>query len=434
MVGGAQKEVIEVEKQYLDGAITNGERYNKVISIWSSVTEKVADAMFKEMEKQDKEGIEFNPIYIMADSGARGSKQQIRQLAGMRGLMAKPSGEIIENPITSNFREGLTVLQYFVSTHGARKGLADTALKTADSGYLTRRLVDVSQDVIISEHDCGTVDGIEIRPIIESGEVIEPLRDRIIGRVSLDDHQGPDRRQRDREGQRGDRRGDGERDPGRRHREGPDPLRALLRVAARRVRPVLRPRPRHRQAGRDGHGGRRDRRAVDRRAGHAAHDAHLPHRRHREPHHAADDPRGQERRPREVPQRHDGQGQEGRPGGDEPLGRAHHPRPEGPREGAPRGRLRRPAQGEGRRGRQAGPADGRVGPVLVHDHDRGRRRRALQGRHRRADRARAGGREHRHVGARHHRVARREEAAADRGAGREGQDRSASTCCPRAPT
>src|SRR5512136_2858791 len=187
MVGGAQKEVIEVEKQYLDGAITNGERYNKVISIWSSVTEKVADAMFKEMEKQDKEGVEFNPIYIMADSGARGSKQQIRQLAGMRGLMAKPSGEIIEDPITSNFREGLTVLQYFVSTHGARKGLADTALKTADSGYLTRRLVDVSQDVIISEHDCGTVDGIDIKPIIESGEVIEPLRDRIVGRVSLED-------------------------------------------------------------------------------------------------------------------------------------------------------------------------------------------------------------------------------------------------------
>jgi DNA-directed RNA polymerase subunit beta' len=143
------------------------------------------------MERQDKEGIEFNPIYIMADSGARGSKQQIRQLAGMRGLMAKPSGEIIENPITSNFREGLTVLQYFVSTHGARKGLADTALKTADSGYLTRRLVDVSQDVIISEHDCGTVDGIEIRPIIESGEVIEPLRDRIIGRVSLDSIKDP---------------------------------------------------------------------------------------------------------------------------------------------------------------------------------------------------------------------------------------------------
>src|SRR5260221_708182 len=189
MVLGAKKEVIDVEKQYLDGAITNGERYNKVISIWSSVTEKVADAMFKEMEKQDKEGQEFNPIYIMADSGARGSKQQIRQLAGMRGLMARPSGEIIENPITSNFREGLTVLQYFISTHGARKGLADTALKTADSGYLTRRLVDVSQDVIISDHDCGTVDGIDIRPIIEPGEVIEPLRDRIEGRVSLEANQ-----------------------------------------------------------------------------------------------------------------------------------------------------------------------------------------------------------------------------------------------------
>ena len=186
MVGSAQKEVIEVEKQYLDGAITNGERYNKVISIWSAVTERVADAMFKEMEKEDREDGEFNPIYIMADSGARGSKQQIRQLAGMRGLMARPSGEIIENPITSNFREGLTVLQYFISTHGARKGLADTALKTADSGYLTRRLVDVSQDLIISEHDCGTVEGIDIRPIVESGEVIEPLRDRIVGRVGLD--------------------------------------------------------------------------------------------------------------------------------------------------------------------------------------------------------------------------------------------------------
>jgi DNA-directed RNA polymerase subunit beta' len=191
MVLSAQKDVIDVEKQYLDGAITNGERYNKVISIWSSVTEKVADAMFQEMEKQDQEGIEFNPIYIMADSGARGSKQQIRQLAGMRGLMARPSGEIIENPITSNFREGLTVLQYFISTHGARKGLADTALKTADSGYLTRRLVDVSQDVIISEHDCGTVDGIDIKPIIESGEVIEPLRDRIVGRVSLENIKDP---------------------------------------------------------------------------------------------------------------------------------------------------------------------------------------------------------------------------------------------------
>ena len=186
LVATAREEVIKVESQYLEGAITNGERYNKVIAIWSEATEDIANAMFSEMEEIDKEAREFNPVYIMADSGARGSKQQIRQLAGMRGLMAKPSGEIIETPITSNFREGLTVLQYFISTHGARKGLADTALKTADSGYLTRRLVDVAQDVIIHEPDCGTVDGIDARAIVESGEIIEPLRDRIIGRVTLE--------------------------------------------------------------------------------------------------------------------------------------------------------------------------------------------------------------------------------------------------------
>ena len=186
LVKEANTEVIRVEQQYLDGAITNSERKNKVITIWSDVTEKIADAMFSEMEDTDTTGGSFNPVYIMADSGARGSKQQIRQLAGMRGLMAKPSGEIIETPITSNFREGLTVLQYFISTHGARKGLADTALKTADSGYLTRRLVDVAQDVIISEIDCGTLDGIESRAIVESGEIIEPLRDRVIGRVALE--------------------------------------------------------------------------------------------------------------------------------------------------------------------------------------------------------------------------------------------------------
>jgi DNA-directed RNA polymerase subunit beta' len=186
LVEDARNEVIKVEQQYLEGAITNGERYNKVIAVWSEVTEKIADEMFGEMAEMDHTGRNFNPVYIMADSGARGSKQQIRQLAGMRGLMAKPSGEIIETPITSNFREGLTVLQYFISTHGARKGLADTALKTADSGYLTRRLVDVAQDVIISEADCGTLDGIEARAIIESGEIIEPLRDRIVGRVTLE--------------------------------------------------------------------------------------------------------------------------------------------------------------------------------------------------------------------------------------------------------
>ena len=190
LVKGADDEVLRVEQQYLEGAITNGERYNKVIAIWSDVTEKVADAMFNEMEHH-QDGGDFNAVFIMADSGARGSKQQIRQLAGMRGLMAKPSGEIIETPITSNFREGLTVLQYFISTHGARKGLADTALKTADSGYLTRRLVDVAQDVIISTIDCGTLDGIESRAIVESGEIIEPLRDRIVGRVALEDVNDP---------------------------------------------------------------------------------------------------------------------------------------------------------------------------------------------------------------------------------------------------
>ncbi len=185
LVKDAQKEVMAVEQQYLDGAITHGERYNKIIEIWSKVTEVVSDRMFQNMQLQDS-GDNLNPIFVMADSGARGSRQQIRQLSGMRGLMAKPSGEIIETPITANFREGLNVLQYFISTHGARKGLADTALKTADSGYLTRRLVDVAQDVIINEADCGTTDGLWVEPIVESGEIIEPLRDRIVGRVSVD--------------------------------------------------------------------------------------------------------------------------------------------------------------------------------------------------------------------------------------------------------
>jgi DNA-directed RNA polymerase subunit beta' len=187
LVREAERQVMEVQSQYQEGAITHGERYNKIIEIWSKVTERVSEEMFKVMEEDDSTGRYLNPIYIMADSGARGSKQQIRQLSGMRGLMAKPSGEIIETPITANFREGLNVLQYFISTHGARKGLADTALKTADSGYLTRRLVDVAQDVIVSEFDCGTTSGIYVEPIVESGEIIEPLRDRIVGRVALED-------------------------------------------------------------------------------------------------------------------------------------------------------------------------------------------------------------------------------------------------------
>ena len=185
LVDDAQKDVMKVEQQYRDGAITHGERYNKIIEIWSKLTENVSAKMFSDM--QSGGGGTLNPIYVMADSGARGSEQQIRQLSGMRGLMAKPSGEIIETPITANFREGLNVLQYFISTHGARKGLADTALKTADSGYLTRRLVDVAQDVIITENDCGRNDGIFVEALVESGEIREPLRDRIVGRVAAEE-------------------------------------------------------------------------------------------------------------------------------------------------------------------------------------------------------------------------------------------------------
>jgi DNA-directed RNA polymerase subunit beta' len=187
----ARNEVVEIEKQRSAGVITQGERHNKIIDIWHRVTEKVSEEMFKEMREVEKTTGVFNPINLMADSGARGSREQVRQLAGMRGLMSKPSGEVIEQPITANFREGLSVLQYFISTHGARKGLADTALKTADSGYLTRRLVDVAQDVIINELDCGTIDGIYVTAIMEGGEILEPLRDRIVGRVSQEDIYDP---------------------------------------------------------------------------------------------------------------------------------------------------------------------------------------------------------------------------------------------------
>ncbi len=195
----AMAEVREIETQYTDGLITDGERYNKVVDIWAQVTENIANEMMKEIgtdvvrgpNGEERKIPSFNPIFMMADSGARGSAQQIRQLAGMRGLMAKPSGEIIETPITANFREGLTVGQYFISTHGARKGLADTALKTANSGYLTRRLVDVAQDCIINEYDCGTLDGIWVTPLVEGGEIIEPIGERILGRVALDDIRDP---------------------------------------------------------------------------------------------------------------------------------------------------------------------------------------------------------------------------------------------------
>ncbi|WHZ20570.1 MAG: DNA-directed RNA polymerase beta' subunit [Rhodanobacteraceae bacterium] len=195
----AEKEVVEIQEQFQSGLVTAGERYNKVVDIWSRTNEQIAAAMMKgigfdKVKGADGKTVEqksMNSIYIMADSGARGSAAQIRQLAGMRGLMAKPDGSIIETPIKANFREGLDVLQYFISTHGARKGLADTALKTANSGYLTRRLVDVAQDVVVTEHDCGTHEGLTMTSIVEGGDVVEPLRDRVLGRVAVEDVYAP---------------------------------------------------------------------------------------------------------------------------------------------------------------------------------------------------------------------------------------------------
>ena len=195
ILGTAEREVKEIQEQYASGLVTNGERYNKVVDIWSRTNDQVAKAMMEKLgteEVTDTKGNKvrqksFNSIFMMADSGARGSAAQIRQLAGMRGLMAKPDGSIIETPITANFREGLNVLQYFISTHGARKGLADTALKTANSGYLTRRLVDVAQDLVVTEIDCGTANGLSITPIVEGGDVVEGLGERVLGRVVSED-------------------------------------------------------------------------------------------------------------------------------------------------------------------------------------------------------------------------------------------------------
>ncbi|MCW5627003.1 MAG: DNA-directed RNA polymerase subunit beta', partial [Burkholderiales bacterium] len=208
IIAASEKEVQEIEAQYTSGLVTQGERYNKVVDIWGRAGDMVAKAMMEQLgtepvvtwDEDKKDWIQvnddkgaplsqesFNSIYMMADSGARGSAAQIRQLAGMRGLMAKPDGSIIETPITTNFREGLNVLQYFISTHGARKGLADTALKTANSGYLTRRLVDVTQDLVVIEVDCGTNNGVAMKALVEGGEVVEALRERILGRVAAND-------------------------------------------------------------------------------------------------------------------------------------------------------------------------------------------------------------------------------------------------------
>ena len=195
IISAAEAEVAEIQEQFQSGLVTAGERYNKVIDIWAAANERVAKAMMENLSQEEvinREGnpekqASFNSIFMMADSGARGSAAQIRQLAGMRGLMARPDGSIIETPITANFREGLNVLQYFISTHGARKGLADTALKTANSGYLTRRLVDVAQDLVIVEDDCGTHEGLVMTPLIEGGDEKVPLRELVLGRVVAED-------------------------------------------------------------------------------------------------------------------------------------------------------------------------------------------------------------------------------------------------------
>ena len=272
----------EYEQQYNDGLITQGEKYNKVVDAWAKCSDRLAEEMMAGISavRKDEHGRDrpINSIYMMSHSGARGSPTQMRQLAAMRGLMAKPSGEIIESPIISNFKEGLSVLEYFNSTHGARKGLADTALKTANSGYLTRRLVDVAQDSIITIPDCGSKNGISMRAIIDAGTVVASLalahsRPHLCGHAARRRRQGDHRSWRHvcRRRHAGDHRG---RNPG-----GEDPFGLDLRGEERRLRRMLRPRSGARHPGQHGRGGRRHRRPVDRRAGHSADDAHLPHRR-----------------------------------------------------------------------------------------------------------------------------------------------------------
>ena len=272
-----------IMEDYNMGLITNNERYNQIIDVWTNINTKLTKVVIDTLIKDD-DG--FNPVYMMLDSGARGSKEQIRQLSGMRGLMAKPqkSGveggqQVIENPILSNFKEGLSVLEYFISTHGARKGLADTALKTADAGYLTRRLVDVAQDVIINEEDCGTLRGLTATAIKRNDDVVQTLYDRILGRIGTERRDPSAYGRSDLQGRRGDHRVDRRSDREVAAGVGRDPLGADLRGAPRRMRQVLRPQPCHCPHGAEGRSGRRDRRSVDRRAGYAAYAPYVPRRR-----------------------------------------------------------------------------------------------------------------------------------------------------------
>jgi len=420
----AEARVERFQRAYATGQITFGERYNKVIDAWTHANNDIADAMVKTMQRS-KGG--FNPVFMMFDSGSRGSRDQIRQLAGMRGLMAKPQkkltggiGEIIESPIKSNFREGLSVLEYFISTHGARKGLADTALKTADAGYLTRRLVDVAQDVTITEEDCGTILGLEMSALKEGEDIIEPLRERLVGCGAGRGVRPPRaRRGRAAQGAGGSGQAHHRRDRaghrGRGDRGGAYPVGAHMRGEARRVPHVLRPQPRHHGHGGPGGGGGDPGRPVDRGAGYAAHAAHVPHRRHGGAHRGADGAEDQGRgrhrvrRPphlrrdtRQAARRHELRGRADPPGGEarrrrggQALGALALPRA-----------ARRDPDG-GRRG-QGGPRRRAVhlGPLHQPDHDRRggggavrrhRRRRDGPGGARRADRP-APARDHRGPG------------------------------------
>ena len=257
----AQDEVDELHRLFDQGFISDDERYNKTIDIWS----KAGDAVTSAMQAAQNP---LNPVFMMATSGARGSIAQVKQLGGMRGLMSDPSGRILEIPVKASLKEGLTVLEYFISTHGARKGLADTALRTADSGYLTRRLVDVAQDVIIREDDCATTNGITVSDIRAGKEIIEPLIDRIIGRRAAEDIKDPasglGTSSRRGQARRRDRRGEGQGDHRRGHFDGEDPFGAGVSIEVRRLLDVLRPRSRDRQPRRHRHGGRHHRRAIDR--------------------------------------------------------------------------------------------------------------------------------------------------------------------------
>ena len=328
LVGAAEREVKEIQDQYASGLVTNGERYNKVVDIWSRANDQVAKAMMEKLGTEDAVdslGVKqrqksFNSIFMMADSGARGSAAQIRQLAGMRGLMAKPDGSIIETPITANFREGLNVLQYFISTHGARKGLADTALKTANSGYLTRRLVDVAQDLVVTEVDCGTTSGLSMSPLVEGGDVVEAL-----GEASTRPGRGFGRAEaRHRQGagacEHAARREPGAPDRAGRRRSDQCAFTDQLPHPLRRVLQLLRPRSGSRPAHQHRRGGRSYRRAVDWRAGHAADDADLPHRRRGIPCRGGQQRRDSQQGHAALPSHQDGRAREGPSGGGLALG------------------------------------------------------------------------------------------------------------------